>query len=142
MTKGDIPAIFAIEHVAHRAPWSEKLLQDCLRADYHCRVLCKDAQIVAYVIVSVAAQVAEILNICVSPPQQNQGLGKHLLQAVLVELSAQSLDECLLDVRPSNTAAIALYEGLGFEKVGCRPHYYPARDDQPCEAAWLYTLKF
>jgi len=31
-----------------------------------------------------------------------------------------------LEVRPSNPAAIALYEAEGFNEIGRRPRYYPA----------------
>jgi ribosomal-protein-alanine N-acetyltransferase len=32
-----------------------------------------------------------------------------------------------LEVRPSNARAIALYHDMGFNEIGRRPNYYPAR---------------
>lgn len=141
MTAADLVAVVAIEQTAHRAPWSAKLLQDCLHAKYDCTVLCKNEQIVAYAIVSNATQEAEILNICVSVQQQKQGLGRQLLNAVLERLVAQEVQTCFLEVRPSNTAAIALYTNLGFGKVGCRKAYYQSINQQPREDAWVYQRK-
>ena len=40
-----------------------------------------------------------------------------------------------LEVRPSNTAAIALYQGFGFREVGRRRNYY----DLPKEDALILT---
>ena len=39
------------------------------------------------------------------------------------------------EVRPSNTAAIALYQGFGFREVGRRRNYY----DLPKEDALILT---
>lgn len=141
MTHSDIPAVVEIEQAAHRAPWSEKLFQDCLHAKYDCTVLCENEQIVAYAIVSNVTQEAEILNICVSVQHQQQGLGRQFLKAVLEQLAAQEVQTCFLEVRPSNTAAIALYTRLGFEKVGCRKAYYQSINQQPREDAWVYQRK-
>ena len=53
-------------------------------------------------------------------------------------LSNNSLKEIFLEVRESNTPAIALYESLGFEKIGVRKGYY----DKPKEDAVIYRLPF
>ena len=34
-------------------------------------------------------------------------------------------ERVFLEVRPSNTAAIALYDSAGFNEIGKRPNYYP-----------------
>jgi ribosomal-protein-alanine N-acetyltransferase len=41
-------------------------------------------------------------------------------------------------VRPSNPAAIRLYEELGFQRVGVRKGYYQASNGR--EDAWVYKL--
>ena len=45
----------------------------------------------------------------------------------LIERAAEAgVGEAFLEVRPSNTAAIRLYQSLGFEQVGMRRGYYQA----------------
>lgn len=63
----------------------------------------------------------EILFIAVDPAFRRRGIAKLLL---LHELGA-SRGEWFLEVRKSNTAAIRLYESLGFQVSGRRENYYP-----------------
>ena len=51
---------------------------------------------------------------------------------------SEQLKFITLEVRPSNTAALKLYEGFGFEQVGERKNYY----SNPAENAVLLTLFF
>jgi ribosomal-protein-alanine N-acetyltransferase len=46
-----------------------------------------------------------------------------------------------LEVRPSNTAAVALYESLGFNEIGMRPGYYKTENGEREDALMMaYTL--
>ena len=36
-------------------------------------------------------------------------------------------ERVFLEVRPSNTHAIALYDTMGFNEIGRRPNYYPGK---------------
>ena len=40
----------------------------------------------------------------------------------------RAAERVFLEVRPSNTGAIALYHDEGFNEIGRRPRYYPAKD--------------
>ncbi|MDH5228565.1 MAG: ribosomal protein S18-alanine N-acetyltransferase [Gammaproteobacteria bacterium] len=127
MLETDLPQIVLIEQQAHLTPWSAGIFSDCLRVGYVSRLLQVDQQIVAYGIMSVAAGEAHIFNLCVAPENQRQGYGrqmlKHLMQ-IAIERKAQSI---FLEVRPSNQKAIALYRDAGFDEVGVRKNYYPAK---------------
>ena len=62
-------------------------------------------------------------DICVDENARGQGVGKALVERLILELSEDN--HCLLlEVRAGNEAAIALYRGLGFRQVGRRPKYY------------------
>ncbi|MGM0412696.1 MAG: GNAT family N-acetyltransferase, partial [Pseudomonadota bacterium] len=67
-----------------------------------------------------------ILNLCTAPARRGQGLGRLLLRALLAEGRLAGAEQAFLEVRPSNTAAVALYQAEGFETVGVREAYYPA----------------
>ena len=43
-----------------------------------------------------------------------------------------------LEVRPSNTAALALYTAFGFKSAGRRPHYY---QDNGEDAIIMWNMK-
>jgi len=75
----------------------------------------------------VSAGEAHILNVCVEPGSQGQGLGRRLLEYLLALASVGRVDTVLLEVRPSNDPARALYDALGFNEIGRRRAYYPAQ---------------
>ena len=83
-----------------------------------------------------AAQEAEILTIAVAPGQRGHGVGRLLLSAQLSALASMGIVEVFLEVDAANAAALALYKGLGFSKVGERKAYY-ARPGEPPAAALI-----
>jgi ribosomal protein S18 acetylase RimI-like enzyme len=74
--------------------------------------------------------VCELDSIAVCPEARRRGIGAALLQSVMVWAVEHGARRLLLEVRASNTAALALYQGLGLRIEGRRPHYYahPAED--------------
>jgi ribosomal-protein-alanine N-acetyltransferase len=117
-----------IEQQVYNYPWSEGIFKDCFTAGYKCWV-CEDMEkVVAYSILSLAAGEAHIMNICVDPAEQKQGIGKTMIEKLIEEVRDRKINSLFLEVRPSNTAAIALYEKLGFNELGLRKNYYPAED--------------
>ena len=81
---------------------------------------------IGYGVMSVGAGEAHILNLCVSEAYRCRGVGKRLLGYLLERAAAAGMAEAFLEVRPSNTTAIRLYQSLGFEQVGMRRGYYQA----------------
>lgn len=128
MREGDLDAAMAIEVRAYPFPWTVGIFRDCLRADYPAWVLLQDGRLVGYFLMSVAADEAHVLNVCVAPEDQGQGHGRRLMRAILQIARGHGAQRVFLEVRPSNTGAIALYFDIGFNEIGRRPRYYPARD--------------
>lgn len=126
MVRADVPEVIAIERAAYPFPWTEGILYDCLRVGYQCWVLERGGRIEGYGIMSHGAGEAHILNLCIRPAAQRQGLGERLLRHIMAEARRHDADTLLLEVRPSNEAALRLYGKLGFSQVGQRPDYYPA----------------
>jgi ribosomal-protein-alanine N-acetyltransferase len=126
MRESDIDAVMAVEQRGYPFPWSEGNFRDCLRAGYHSWVLTLDARIIGYGVMSVFVGEAQILNLCIDPEMQGQGLGRRLLQRLLNEAKAHNADTAFLEVRASNQAAITLYLSSGFNQIGARRDYYPA----------------
>ncbi|QNP41402.1 ribosomal protein S18-alanine N-acetyltransferase [Lysobacter solisilvae (ex Woo and Kim 2020)] len=128
MREDDLAAVQLIESRAYEFPWSVGIFRDCLRADYPAWVLHHEERIVGYFLMSVAAGEAHVLNVCVAPEMQGHGYGRRLLHALLQIARGRSVARVFLEVRPSNTSAIALYHDEGFNEIGRRPRYYPAKD--------------
>jgi ribosomal-protein-alanine N-acetyltransferase len=119
--------------------WSEQQLLAALgRKTFFAFALKEGGVLVAYATVYHTAGELEILNIAVNPAQRRQGLGKRLLGLVLREAGKMGILRSVLEVRPSNAAAIALYAAHGYKQVGIRPGYYP----DTAEDALIYAKEF
>ena len=125
MTSDDLMAVMEIERLCYAHPWTAGIMRDCLRVGYSCWVYEQQGVIQAYAILSVAAGEGHLLNLCVRPEARSQGVGRRLLQHVIVSAARLGADTLFLEVRPSNTHALALYEKLDFSEVGLREAYYP-----------------
>ncbi|MDR2488430.1 MAG: ribosomal protein S18-alanine N-acetyltransferase [Desulfovibrio sp.] len=85
-----------------------------------------NGELAAYICcsISLAIQEAEIYTIAVRAPFRRQGLGRRLLSYALQAASHCGIRRALLEVRPSNTPALALYASMGFAICGSRKKYY------------------
>ena len=135
-----LPQVLAVERAANAHPWSEANLRDSLQAGYSGWVLLDDRQgVIGYAILMIAVGEAQVLNIVVSPEHRRQGLGRILMECMIEAANAAHCELVLLEVRRSNSAAIALYRAYGFEQIGLRRHYYRS-DDGVGEDAFVLTL--
>jgi ribosomal-protein-alanine N-acetyltransferase len=123
----DVPAVLAVEQASYDFPWSEGIFRDCLRVGYRCRVLFGPEGVVGYYILSVGVHEAHLLNLCVHPQLRGLSLGRELLTHAMALAGQQDAASLFLEVRPSNKAALALYESMGFVEIGNRKDYYRSR---------------
>ena len=65
-----------------------------------------------------------ITNVAVAPEHRGQGYSKTLINDMIKYAKEKGFQHMTLEVRVSNSVAIALYEKFGFESVGVRPKYY------------------
>ena len=128
MTPTDLTQVSDIERRSYEFPWSHGIFRDCLLAGYHCVVLHRDDTIVGYCILSVAAGEAHILNLCVDPVYRRLGYANQLLVDILDRAQGVGVEQVFLEARPSNEAAMALYQRKGFRQIAERPAYYQAKD--------------
>ncbi len=127
MRRADLRAVMSIERRSYSFPWSEGVFRDCLRIGYQCRLaIDADERVLGYGLLSNAVDEAHILNLCVDPDYRRQGVARYLLQHLLDLASRAGMRTMLLEVRPSNIAALDLYASLAFHQVGLRKNYYPA----------------
>ncbi|WP_329853599.1 ribosomal protein S18-alanine N-acetyltransferase [Stenotrophomonas pavanii] len=126
LRESDLNAVIAIELRGYPFPWTRGIFIDCLRAGYPGLAMERDGLLVGYGVLSIAADEAHVLNICIDPLAQSRGLGRQLLRALVRLAADRGAQRVFLEVRPSNTPALALYHSEGFNEIGRRPRYYPA----------------
>ena len=66
----------------------------------------------------------DMMNIAVHPDYRRRGIAAALIEALVFSLKARGSRSLKLEVRTSNHPAIALYEGMGFVRLGLRKNYY------------------
>jgi [ribosomal protein S18]-alanine N-acetyltransferase len=126
MQAEDLDALIKIERASYPYPWTLLNFRDCLDSGYSCWVAEVDGALAGYWVMMLAAGEGHILNCCVAPAWQRRGFGRSLMEH-LIDIARHHASEALyLEVRPSNTAAVNLYERLGFEGIALRRNYYPA----------------
>lgn len=133
MTPADVDAVLAIEQAVQRFPWTCGNFIDALNSGYLCCVDDDGTGIRGYAILMPGVDEAELLNIGVAKTAQRKGLGRTLLNEMLIVARGKNMKRVFLEVRPSNLAAIALYRRSGFTEIGVRHNYY--RNDTGSEDA-------
>jgi ribosomal-protein-alanine N-acetyltransferase len=126
MSESDLPRIHRIELASYDHPWSLGNFADSLKAGYSMWVREADGEIIGYYVMLVAAGEAHLLNLTIAPTWRRHGLGRDLLEHCLACARDDHADSVFLEVRTSNTAAIALYHSSGFVDLAVRRDYYPA----------------
>ncbi|AVA33501.1 [ribosomal protein S18]-alanine N-acetyltransferase [Cupriavidus metallidurans] len=127
MSALDVEAVAEIEQRAFSHPWTRGNFENSLKAG-HLGLTLRDpsAALIGYVMLMPVVDEMHLLNITIDPVFQRHGYGRLLLGIALATTHAHQLHTMLLEVRPSNTGALALYLDAGFVEIGRRKGYYPA----------------
>jgi ribosomal-protein-alanine N-acetyltransferase len=127
----DLDAILAIDRSAFKRPWHrESFLEELTQVNAYSYVvrarLTDDSPgIIAYVFLRVLLTEMHILRIAVASDFQTRGVATWLLQQCFELAEQKRAYSVLIEVRPTNKSAIALYQKSGFHLLGRRPNYYP-----------------
>lgn len=127
-----------LERMCFSRPWSKKMLAEELDNQCAAFLVAVEPEMEkaeGYAGLLVVADEGYITNVAVDPSCRRQGVAAQLLQVFDNFAKGNHLAFLTLEVRPSNAAAIALYEGFGFREVGRRRNYY----DLPKEDALILT---
>lgn len=141
MTADHLEELEKLERICFSRPWSRKMLAEELENQCAAFLVAEDSvsgRVLGYAGLMVVADEGYITNVAVFPEYRRQGIAAQILQVFVQFAEANHLAFLTLEVRPSNAAAIALYQGFGFEEVGRRKNYY----DLPKEDALILTKYF
>lgn len=127
MQQHDLEWVAGQDTLLYPFPWSSGNFADSMEAGYGCWLMREQGLPVGYAVLMMVIDEAHILNISVAKACQGRGLGRRLLDHLARVARQAGARQLLLEVRPSNTAALALYARRGFETIGRRKGYYPAQ---------------
>jgi ribosomal-protein-alanine N-acetyltransferase len=119
----DLPQVLAIERRAFTSPWSLSMfVLELSKPSGIYLAAVRGTEIVGYVICARYVEAYHVMTLAVDPDHRREGIATSLLDAVIERAGEDA--NYTLEVRVSNTGAIALYERYGFRAVGTRPRYY------------------
>jgi len=128
--KQHIKQLIDIENNAHLYPWSKASFLSSLQYHYWGEILLFDQQHVGYYLFQNIINEVCLVNIAIIKSHQKQRLGQTLLQRAIHVAKAKQFQQCLLEVRESNLAAINLYKKYLFTNNGIRKNYYSKMNNQ------------
>lgn len=132
MTKEDLPEVAEIEADIFTMPWSAKGFGDAIENPYTLYLVAlEDGKIAGYCGLWQSFEEADITNVAVREECRGRHTGTMMLDRLMELGKEQGITRFTLEVRSSNSAAVRLYEKLGFSSVGIRKRFY----EKPVEDA-------
>jgi [ribosomal protein S18]-alanine N-acetyltransferase len=133
MQEADLAAVQAIEAQSFSNPWSDNTFRGEIQntpVSFPLVVVRRPGdEVVAYIIFWHIRDDVQVNNIAVRPDCRGLGLGEALMRFAIAKVRAAGAAFMTLEVRSSNSAAVALYKKLGFEVLGTRKSYYTKPDE-------------
>jgi ribosomal-protein-alanine N-acetyltransferase len=133
MKEGDLTAVRTIEALSFSNPWSDDTFRGEIQntpVSFPLVVVRRPGdEVVGYIVFWLIRDDVQVNNIAVHPACRGLGLGEAMMRFAIAKVRAAGAEFMTLEVRRSNTAAIALYKKLGFEILGTRPGYYTKPDE-------------
>jgi ribosomal-protein-alanine N-acetyltransferase len=128
---GDIRALAAAEIDCFDDPWPEPYFATELFAPgrFHRVLVDSHGDLVAYLFTAWQYLDLHILKVATLPKFRRKGLGRRLMDVAEEHATEMAGETLTLEVRPTNAPAIALYETLGYRRLGIRPGYYSDGSD-------------
>ncbi|NLV22789.1 MAG: ribosomal protein S18-alanine N-acetyltransferase [Syntrophomonadaceae bacterium] len=125
MTETDVDKVMIIEKESFSLPWSRDSYLGELKNQFANYLVCDDGgDIAAYGGIWVVFEEAHITNVAVAGKYHGQGIGSDLMRELEKIARTKQATRILLEVRPSNKAALGMYNKLGYVQTGVRKAYY------------------
>ena len=137
----DIDVVVAIEEESNPVPWTIKNFKDCLEKGYYSLTVKEGKKVIGFAILSVSIEESHLLNIGLTSSKRGQGLGKELLEKIVIAAEVMGSKKVFLEVRISNEVAIDLYKTMGFREIGLRKNYYRLKEGREDAILMSKTLK-
>ena len=141
MTADHLDELERLERICFSRPWSKRMLAEELDNACAAFLVAEDGDtgaVLGYAGLLAMMDEGYITNVAVFPEYRRCGVAAKIIEVFMNFARGNQLSFLTLEVRPSNEAAIALYQRFGFEEVGRRRNYY----DLPKEDALILTRYF
>jgi [ribosomal protein S18]-alanine N-acetyltransferase len=124
LSLADLPQVMTIERRSFSTPWSLAMFGlEVSKPSGISLAALHGQRLVGYLVCSRYADVWHLMNVAVDLELRRRGIGRALVEALFERADAPG-ERYTLEVRPSNTGAVVMYERLGFTAAGRRKGYY------------------
>lgn len=125
MVPADAAAVEVVEKASFAVPWSrQSFWEEAANERTYYLLALDDERVIGYAGTWLILDEAQITNVAIHPDYRGQKIGKLLMSEIIKEAVKRGAERMTLEVRPSNTAALALYNAFDFKDCGRRPGYY------------------
>ncbi len=139
MVPEDAAGVEAVEKESFAIPWSrQSFWEEAANERTYYLLALEDEVIIGYAGTWIIEDEAQITNVAIAPRYRGQGIGTRMMAEIIQAAKQRGAVRMTLEVRPSNTAALALYTAFGFKSAGRRPHYY---QDNGEDAIIMWNMK-
>lgn len=122
----DIPAVAAMESEVFPDPWTEEMFREALTLSNSVNLVVEDGDgsLCGYLCGQTVVDEIQIHNVAVAGTHRRRGIGRSLLEYAEQQGTERGVVCAILEVRTTNTAALAMYDRMGYRRIGRRRAYY------------------
>lgn len=127
MARSDLDGVMAVEEASFPTPWSRALFEEEIGRAFSDAIVVvggPEGTVAGYAVCWTVGEESHLLNIAVRPDVRKKGIGRSLLRECIRRSVRAGGRRIFLEVRPTNRAALRMYEREGFRFVGIRRGYY------------------
>lgn len=133
-----LDAVVRIEEACFSVPWSRESFTWAMQGKNNYFVVAEEnGTVMGYAGLCFVLDEGDIANVATLPEYRRRGVGAALVSNIIEFAKENGIKSLMLEVRGSNSGAIALYEKFGFAKIGVRKNYY----SKPTENADIMRLE-
>lgn len=129
MNRKEIPQLVELDALSNRPSWTTKMFERELTLPFSLSAVADfQAQPVAFGVVWILPDLAQLIQLAVAPAYRRKGIGEGLLTYLIASAGRQGCRKMELEFREENIAARKLYEKMGFRITGKRKGFYDGCD--------------
>ena len=133
MTDADLVDVLRLEKEIFSDPWPRDMFTEHATGGHWTALSAESAgKLVGYACYRIEEDKAHLTNMAVDPEYQRKSVAKRLLENILRIVQESGCELITLEVRASNSGAIAFYTAFGFVELYRQPNYYRRPVEEAC----------
>ncbi len=142
MIRRDMPSVLEVENNSFDHPWTEEEFIRCLRQrDCIGMVAERSEHVVGHMVYELHKQRIHLLSFAVHPDHRRIGIGRAMVERLIMKLSFQRRNRIVAEVRETNLEAQLFFRELGFRAVDILPDFYTSETGKEDAYLMIYRAR-